>query len=61
MNKNYIHDDIGKASILMHEVTHKYGWRHNGDERNVNDNINSFPYAVGIDFEEYLRNKETKK
>jgi len=45
---------IELAGHIFHEASHKYGFKHLGNYKNKNDNINSFPYAIGIDFEEYL-------
>jgi hypothetical protein len=42
------------AGHLLHETSHKYGFEHLGNYKLKNDNVNSFPYAVGEDFEAYL-------
>lgn len=50
-----------RAGVLMHESSHKYGWMHKGNDRDKFNNINSFPYAVGIDFQAFLDNKIIRK
>lgn len=42
---------------LLHETSHKYGWKHLGNYKDKNDNLNSFPYAVGDEFKNYLVEK----
>lgn len=56
-NLQYIMGDIERAGHLLHETTHKYGWDHKGQRYNLYDNVNSFPYAMGYDFEDYLKEK----
>jgi hypothetical protein len=46
-----------RAGHLLHETAHKYGWVHEGNYTNENDNVNSFPYAVGYDFEDFILKK----
>lgn len=46
-----------RAAHLLHEVTHKYDWKHQGNHSDKYDNENSFPYAIGYDFEEFLDTK----
>jgi hypothetical protein len=43
-----------RASHLLHETTHVLGWKHEGNYPEKFDNVNSFPYAIGYDFEEFL-------
>lgn len=43
-----------RASHLLHETTHVLGWKHSGNYPEKFDNVNSFPYAIGYDFEEFL-------
>jgi hypothetical protein len=50
-----------RAGVLMHETSHKYGWLHKGNDRDKFNNINSFPYAVGKDFQAFLEMKVRKK
>lgn len=50
-----------RAGHLLHETTHALGWRHKGNYANKFDNVNSFPYALGYDFEEFLILKQTIK
>lgn len=59
-NTKFVLNAIERAGHLLHETSHKYGHIHQGNYMNRYDNINSFPYAVGIDFEEYLHAKEAK-
>ena len=46
-----------RAGHLLHETAHKYGFQHAGNDMHSNDNLNSFPYAAGIDFIEFLELK----
>jgi len=48
---------IERAGHILHETTHKYGWAHQGNYVNQFDNVNSFPYAVGYDFIDFLTAK----
>lgn len=48
---------ISLAAHLLHETSHKYGWKHLGNFKTENNNQNSFPYAVGDEFEKYLTEK----
>lgn len=60
MNVNVDLSDAHRAAIIMHETTHKYGWQHQGNEWAEHDNINSFPYAIQVDFQEYLEKLKAK-
>lgn len=46
---------IDRASHLLHETSHKYGFSHLGNYPNRNDNLNSFPYAIGDEFKKFLK------
>lgn len=46
-----------RAGHLLHETSHKYGWVHQGNYVTDFDNENSFPYAMGYDFEDFLETK----
>lgn len=56
-NTKFVLNDIERAGHLLHETSHKYGWTHVGNYATRNDNENSFSYAVGYDFEEFLTMK----
>lgn len=45
------------AAHLLHEITHKYGWRHQDNFKYKFDNENSFPYAAGDEFLAFLTEK----
>ena len=60
-NTKFLLTDTERAGHILHETAHKYGWIHIGNYTYKNDNINSFPYAVGDDFEAYLKEMEAKK
>lgn len=49
-----------RAGHILHETSHKYGWIHQGNYTNENDNVNSFPYIIGYDFEDFLLSKKTQ-
>jgi hypothetical protein len=51
---------IERAGHLLHETSHKYGWVHQGNYTNQFDNVNSFPYAIGYEFEDFLHMKQTQ-
>lgn len=53
-NMDFKMEAVRRAGHLLHETSHVYGWEHQGNYANRNDNRNSFPYAVGYDFEEYI-------
>lgn len=57
-NRNMRLTVIERAGHLLHETTHKYDFRHIGNYADRNNNQNSFPYAVGYDFEEFLATKK---
>jgi hypothetical protein len=46
-----------RAGHWLHETSHKYGWSHLGNYVTKFDNENSFPYAIGYDFEDFLETK----
>lgn len=48
---------IERSGHLFHETSHKCGFRHNGNYADKFDNYNSFPYAMGYDFEDFLTGK----
>lgn len=50
-----------RAGHLLHETTHALGWRHKGNYANKFDNVNSFPYSLGYDFESFLAIKTGSK
>lgn len=52
-------DAYGVAGTLVHETSHAFGWRHKGNTVKKYGNVNSLPYAIGYDFEDYLRAKFT--
>jgi hypothetical protein len=49
-----------RAGTIYHEMTHKYGWRHNGNDHKTEGNLESFPYAVAEDFQIFLKAKKQK-
>lgn len=53
-NTKYVLSAMHRAGHLIHETSHKYGWKHNGNKVKANNNVNSFPYAIGYDFEDFL-------
>lgn len=48
---------VQRAGHLYHETTHKCGFVHKGNRPSWYDNENSFPYAAGYDFEDFLETK----
>jgi hypothetical protein len=46
-----------RAEHLYHETSHKCGFIHKGNRPDWYDNENSFPYASGYDFEDFLNLK----
>lgn len=57
-NAYYKMDSIKRAGHLLHEVSHVYNWKHQGNNVNKNNNKNSFPYAIGNDFREFLTKRK---
>jgi hypothetical protein len=60
-NTRYQLTDIERAGHLYHETAHVCGFEHKGNRPGQYDNRNSFPYAVGDDMEEFLKNKTSTK
>jgi hypothetical protein len=56
-NINFKMTETERAGHLMHETSHRYGWKHKGNLINTFDNINSFPYAIGNDFQDFLESQ----
>jgi len=56
-NAKFILTPSRRAGHLLHETSHKYGWIHKGNKVAQYDNVNSFPYALGYAFEEFLESK----
>jgi hypothetical protein len=56
-NRKYNYAPVPLAAHLLHEVSHKYKWQHQGNYKTQFDNLNSFPYAVGDEFLAFLREK----
>lgn len=48
---------VQRAGHLYHETTHMCGFVHKGNRPSWYDNENSFPYAAGYDFEDFLETK----
>lgn len=60
-NLKFVKDPEGRAGHLLHEVSHKYGWKHQGNYHDRYNNVNSFPYVIGYAFEDYLRSLKASK
>lgn len=56
-NSKFYLNAIDRARHILHETSHKYGWVHQGNSSVANDNPNSFPYAIGYDFGDFLELK----
>lgn len=59
-NTKFILSVARRAGHIMHETSHKYLWTHDGNSSVANDNGNSFPYALGYDFEDYILSLKPK-
>ena len=61
MNDHINQNDMQAAGTLLHEISHKYGWMHKGNDWTKFDNVHSFPYLVGMNFQAYLELLERNK
>lgn len=61
MNDHVNQNDMQAAGTLLHEISHKYGWMHKGNDWTKFDNAHSFPYLVGFNFQAYLEKLERNK
>lgn len=60
-NSKFILSAPRRAGHLLHETSHKYGFTHDGNSVAKNDNVNSFPYAIGYAIEDYILELEKAK